>query len=108
MPKERTYTNTGYIETQWAKDGELVCVVSATVQKNPDGSVTTTDVMHQFTAKDFKQLTRLIAGLKRARRDAGLRPGRTVPDLAVAPRIEPSDPAAVSRAIVGAAKVNRV
>ena len=84
MPKERTYTDTGYIETQWAKDGEHVCVVSATVQKNPDGTVTTTDVMHQFTREDFQRLTRLISGLKRARRDAGLRPGRTVPPLAKA------------------------
>lgn len=87
MPKERAYTDTGYIEAQWAKNGEHVCVVSATVHKNPDGSVTTTDVMHQFTSRNFQQLTRLISGLKRARRDAGLRPGRTEPDLAIAQRL---------------------
>lgn len=79
MPKERTYTDTGYIETQWAKAGQLVCLVSAeSLPVDPGEKPEFTDAMHQFT--DVEDLDRIIAGLKRARRDAFRVPaGATAP-----------------------------
>lgn len=65
MAKDRTYTDAGYIETQWAKDGQLVCIVSAEVSE--DGATIVTD-MHQVTSRS--DMDRIIAILKRARRQA--------------------------------------
>ncbi|MBP7406071.1 MAG: hypothetical protein KA973_14250 [Candidatus Microthrix sp.] len=68
MPRTRTYTDVGYVEVQWSKKGELVCLVSATVQKHPDGSVTTIDTMHQFTERGDMGV--LLRDLTRARKQA--------------------------------------
>lgn len=59
MTRERTYTDTGYIETQWSRGGQLVCIVSS------DGN---TETMHQFT--DHADLTPILAGMRRAQRQA--------------------------------------
>ena len=60
MPKERTYTKAGAVEVQWAKDGQLVCLV---VTEQPEESA-----MYQFT--DAEALQRVIRHLKRAGRAA--------------------------------------
>lgn len=65
MPKERTNTNHGdHIEVQWAKGGELVCIVSVE-QRAPETRI---DTMVQFT--DAESMDRVIANLRRARRAA--------------------------------------
>lgn len=68
MPKAKVESDVGYLETQWANNGRLICIVSATVQKNSDTSITTTTVMHQFTAPGDVGV--FIRDLARARRNA--------------------------------------
>lgn len=59
MPKERTYTSDGHVETQWSKHGRLVCLVSREGDERH---------MHQFT--DRNELRSVIRALRRAERDA--------------------------------------
>ena len=76
MPRAKTITDVGYLETQWTSKGELVCVVSATVTVNPDDSRTITQVMHQFTQPG--DLGVFIRDLARARRKAFVEKDETV------------------------------
>lgn len=68
MPRERTYTDTGYVEIQWSKKGRLVCLVSATVIEGEHGEVVAADVMHQFTERG--DISVLLRDIRRARKQA--------------------------------------
>lgn len=77
MPKERIYDDTQQIEVQWARDGQLVCVMveenveTHTIDK--DGNVTNVreeTVMAMWQTINADELDRLITALQRARRHA--------------------------------------
>lgn len=65
MPRQRVYTNKGFLEVQWAREGTLVCVVSG-VQKSDSPHEDFDTHMHQFTAKDYEDLKVLDVTLHRA------------------------------------------
>jgi adenine deaminase len=88
MPRERTYTDAGYIEVQWAKGG-LVCLVSGEKDK---ATGTVVETMHQFTAEDDLAIEQIVRVLKRAIRQ-GFKPE---PKIEMA-TIEPLDMAALAK-----------
>ncbi len=68
MPRERTYTDYGFAEVQWFKEGDVVIVVLDGQEINPDDTAAARQVtvMHQFT--DHAELRRWIKHLRRAER----------------------------------------
>ncbi len=64
MPRTRTYTDVGYVEVQWSRKGQLVCLVTATIDS--EGRVAET--MHQFTERGDMGV--LMRDLTRARKQA--------------------------------------
>lgn len=65
MPRERTYTNAGYIEVQWSKEGQLICLVSGTVNNVGEDA---TETMHQFTERG--EVGPFLRSLIRARKQS--------------------------------------
>ena len=65
MPRQRIYTTEGFLEVQWDRTGNLVCVVSG-VQKSDSLPENFDTHMHQFTAEDHEDLKVLDVALHRA------------------------------------------
>ncbi len=70
MPRTRTYTDVGYIEVQWSKKGQLVCLVSAVQMPMSDEypSPSYHETMHQFTERGDMGV--LMRDLTRARKQS--------------------------------------
>lgn len=77
MPKQKLYDSDQSIEVQWAKTGELVCVLVSeqievqTIDEHRETTAVeqrTVDSMWQATSP--QQVDELISSLKRARRSA--------------------------------------
>ena len=65
MPRQRIYTTEGFLEVQWDRTGNLVCVMSG-VQKSDSLPENFDTHMHQFTAEDHEDLKVLDVALHRA------------------------------------------
>ena len=65
MPRQRIYTTEGFLEVQWDRTGNLVCVVFG-VQKSDSLPENFDTHMHQFTAEDHEDLKVLDVALHRA------------------------------------------
>lgn len=65
MPRQRIYTHEGFLEVQWDRTGNLVCVVSG-VDVNHSSPEEFETHMHQFTAEDHEDLKVLDVALHRA------------------------------------------
>lgn len=63
MPRQRIYTHEGYLEVQWDRTGNLVCVVSGLLDRNTSNY---DEHMHQFTAEEYEDLKVLDVALHRA------------------------------------------
>lgn len=81
MPRERIYTDSGYLEVQWAKSGQLVCIVSAEIHGHAAGcdagakcgepsNCPPRETMHQFTDDDGEQVIGFATTMRRAARQA--------------------------------------
>jgi len=69
MPKNRTYTDNGYLEVQWSsgRPGGLICIVSGEALGVTSGYKET---MHQFTIEEAQDLRQFAKSLRRAIKQA--------------------------------------